>query len=470
MNQELLSVGIDIGTTSTQAIFSKLTLASQAGIATIPELKIVRKEILYQSPVYFTPLLDRDHINFSALKNIVLSEYQKSGFKPSDIQTGAVIITGETSRKENADQVLDSLAGLAGDFVVTAAGPDLESVLAGFGAGAADFSKNFSGRVINFDIGGGTTNAGVFFNGEAIDTYALDIGGRLITFDDNGNITYISNRLIPLIDQLQLSLKIGDPASFSKLRQLSDRLAEMFLELLAIKPLTHETINLFILHQHQALPAGAVSFSGGVAEYVYNQETITGIADLPFHDFGPLLGQSIREMAVAYSIPLIKPQECIRATVVGAGNHTIHISGSTIFYSEETLPLKNVPVIQLFQANEPERLDLLEQKIAFKTALYPDQTVAITFQGRQSPKYTEIKSLANHIAAGQQKTDSHPLIVIVEHDFAKALGQTLRNILPSDRPIICLDRIRAQGGDYIDIGKPVAGVIPVVIKTLIFNT
>ena len=470
MIQELLSIGIDIGTTSTQVIFSKLTLASQAGIATIPELKIINKEILYRSPIYFTPLLDHDRINFSALKDILLSEYRKSGFEPADIQTGAVIITGETSRKENADSVLNSLAGLAGDFVVTAAGPDLESVLSGFGAGAAEFSKKNSDMVINFDVGGGTTNAGIFFNGEAVDSYALDIGGRLVTFDDNQNITYISSRIIPLIHQLQLNLKVGETVSFNELQQLSNRLAEMFLELLAVRPMTPETQNLFILHKHQALSIDAVSFSGGVAEYVYNQAIIAEVADLPFHDFGPLLGQSIRETMKAHSINIITSRERIRATVVGAGNHTINISGSTITFSEEILPLKNIPVIQLFQASEPEELDLLKQKIISKTALYPDQTVALALRGWQSPKFTEIKVIASQIIAGLPANDPHPLIVIVEHDFAKALGQTLRNLLPSHKPLVCLDRIRTKGGDYIDIGTPIAGVVPVVIKTLIFNT
>lgn len=470
MVQELLSIGIDIGTTSTQAIFSKLTLASQAGIATIPELKIVNKEILYRSPIYFTPLSDHDHIDFLALKDILFSEYRKSGFKPHDIQTGAIIITGETSRKENAGFVLDNLAGLAGDFVVTAAGPDLESVLAGFGAGAGEFSKKYSSPVINFDIGGGTTNAGIFFNGEAIDSFALDIGGRLITFDNNQIITYISKRIAPLLYPFDLNLKVGEPVSFSALKHLSGRLAEMFLELLAIKPLTSETQNLFILHQHQAVPIDAVSFSGGVAEYVYNEATITEMADLPFHDFGPLLGQAIRETMKAHSVNIITPRERIRATVVGAGNHTIHISGSTIAFSEEILPLKNIPVIQLFHGDEPEQPDLLHREIMGKSTLYPDQTVAIALRGRQSPKYTEIRAIADQILASLPPTDSYPLIVIVEHDFAKALGQTLRNLLPSHKPLVCLDRIRVKGGDYIDIGAPVAGVVPVVVKTLIFDT
>jgi ethanolamine utilization protein EutA len=128
-------------------------------------------------------------------------------------------------------------------------------------------------------------------------------------------------------------------------------------------------------------------------------------------------------------------------------------------------------VIQLFPSDEPEQLDLIQTQITSKSALYPDQTVAFALRGWQSPKYVEIKVMANQIVAGlPERTDSHPLIVVVEHDFAKALGQTLRTLLPSHKPLVCLDRIRVKGGDYIDIGAPIAGVVPVVIKTLIFDT
>jgi ethanolamine utilization protein EutA len=468
MLQHLLSVGIDIGTTTTQIIFSRITINNNAGASVIPEYKITHKELLYQSKIYLTPLLPDNQIDYAALKTIVADEYLHSGFPAADIDSGAVIITGETARKENANPVVASLADFAGDFVVSTAGPDLEAVLAGWGSGAGEISKKMSGNIVNFDIGGGTTNAGVFFNGEILDTYALDLGGRLIRLDHHGEVTYISNRIAALIASLGLNLVVNQPASFQSLRTLSQRLAAMFLELISRQPLQDDTRELFIGHQSQFLPIETVSFSGGVAEYIYSQAKIKDLNDLIFNDIGPLLGQCIREVMEVQQIQLVEPSEKIRATVIGAGNHTMNISGSTISVSEELLPLKNIPVVKIFD-NPSEDIELFDQQLTRKMDLYPDQTVAIAFRGNKSPGFIEVKRIAAQIVAAHANRQQ-PIIVILEQDFAKALGQTILNTLPCKKPLLCLDHIKVQGGDYIDIGYPVSGVVPVVVKTLIFNT
>ena len=188
MEQIILSAGIDLGTTTSQVIFSRIKLENISYTA-VPEIRIKEKEIIYKSKIYFTPMMEDNRIDIPALISILQKEYHLAGIKRQDISTGAVIITGETSRKENARQALQGLSAEAGDFVVAEAGPDLESVLAGFGSGAAAASRVWEGAVINFDIGGGTTNAAVFSNEEIQDSFALDIGGRLVRLDENGKIT-----------------------------------------------------------------------------------------------------------------------------------------------------------------------------------------------------------------------------------------------------------------------------------------
>ena len=134
MREQLLSVGIDIGTSTTQLVISRLTLENRANPFSVPRVDISEREVLYRSEIHFTPLKSDVRIDGPGVRAIVAEEYQKSGFRPQEVATGAVIITGETARKENAQEVLSALAEFAGDFVVATAGPDLESILAARGA------------------------------------------------------------------------------------------------------------------------------------------------------------------------------------------------------------------------------------------------------------------------------------------------------------------------------------------------
>ena len=187
---ELISVGLDVGTTTTQLVVSKLTAQNRASSFSVPRMEITDREILYQSPIHFTPLIRDERIDGEGIRKIVEKEYEKAGITPDTVDTGAVIITGETSRKENAESVLHALSQYAGDFVVATAGPDLESVLAAKGAGAVEASQK--GPVLHMDIGGGTSNLALCVDGKVVATGCLNVGGRLLKFDDRGHITYTS--------------------------------------------------------------------------------------------------------------------------------------------------------------------------------------------------------------------------------------------------------------------------------------
>ena len=128
MRQEIKSIGIDIGTSTTQLVFSRIVVENVAGSYNVPRVSIVDKEVIYRSKIYFTPLRSATEIDAEAVKKIVKDEYESAGMTPADLSTGAVIITGETARKQNANEVLEALSDFAGDFVVATAGPDLESV------------------------------------------------------------------------------------------------------------------------------------------------------------------------------------------------------------------------------------------------------------------------------------------------------------------------------------------------------
>ncbi|MHC1684810.1 MAG: ethanolamine ammonia-lyase reactivating factor EutA [Clostridiaceae bacterium] len=468
MKSEIISVGIDIGTTTTQVIFSKIYVQNTANPFLVPEVKIIDKEIIYKSDIYFTPLINRKKINLEKVKEIITLEYEKAGIEKERIVTGAVIITGESARKENAEEVLSSLSDFAGDFVVATAGPDLESILAGYGAGAGEESKKNPVKVVNFDIGGGTTNAAVFFDGEVIDSFALDLGGRLIQFDKDGIIIYISEKLEPLIKSLKLNLFVGVKPKLKDLKILTDTFAALLFKINENKDMKGEEEGLFIEHKHKGHQGEIVMFSGGVAEFIYSNYKVNSMEDIIiFGDIGPLLGCSIREKFAKIRFEIKEPNEKIRATVIGAGSHSVKISGSTIVFDEEILPIKNIPIIKLF--GREENLDDIYKIIKEKIRYYEEGLTAISFKGPKSPSYLQVKKMASSIVDAY-KESSYPIIVIVENDFSKALGQSIKNILKESKKIICLDKIKVDNGDYIDIGKPIASVVPVVVKTLIFKS
>ena len=231
MSERLCSVGLDVGTTSTQLIVSELTVENQASAFSVPRMEIGERNVRYRSPVYFTPLLDESHVDGQKIREIVELEYQKAGISRDTVDTGAIIITGETSRKENARAVLDALADLAGDFVVATAGPDLESILAAKGAGAEEFSRETGKPVVHMDIGGGTSNLSLIEEGKVVQTGCLNVGGRLVKLDDKGVVLYRSPVLEGLCDW-----KIGQTPTPEELENLAQMLTQALEMAVGLRP------------------------------------------------------------------------------------------------------------------------------------------------------------------------------------------------------------------------------------------
>ena len=475
MKEIINSVGIDIGTSTTQLIFSKLTIENEATSYTVPRIKIVDTEVIYRSNIYFTPLTDSKTIDAEGVKNIVSAEYKKAGMNPEELHTGAVIITGETARKENANDVLEALSTMAGDFVVATAGPDLESVLSAKGAGTNRMSKEDRNTIANIDIGGGTSNIAVFRKGDLVATSCLDIGGRLIKVKD-GKITYIYEKTMKMAENAGIKINVGDRADKAVLKKLTGIMAEELAMALGLAPKSagHSTLYTNEGKPIENEPIDGVTFSGGVADIVYNPSPED---EFRYDDIGPLLGESIRECRYFKETKIYESAETIRATVVGAGTHTTEVSGSTIRYEADCLPIKNIPVIKMTEAEE-DNLQLFSKSLAEKINIFTnrskDECVAIAFTGENYKTFDRVQELAKAVIAGIKSYDNPniPIIVIVECDIGKVLGNALKVMLMEQkRKVICIDSIFVKDGDYVDIGEPVANgrVVPVVTKTLIFN-
>ena len=480
MKETLISVGIDVGTTTTQVIFSNITIENMSSGARVPEFKIVGKEIFYKGKIHFTPLRSNTEIDETALKEIIEREYKNAGINPDDIDSGAVIITGETARKENAQNISKVLSGYAGEFVVATAGPDLEGIIAGKGSGAAKLSYENNDIVANFDIGGGTTNIAVFSQGEPIDTTCLDLGGRLLRFDKSGLVEYISPKLADICKEVNINIEKGKKYPDEVIRKICRYMAEILLEVSGVRP-SSRLLELTLSPKSTALrldyKIDRVSFTGGVADYIYNNQAETDL--YKFGDIGILLGYEIKAILNEFASKVIMPEETIMATVVGAGTQTMDISGSTISYSQSaTLPLKNIPIIEITEKEERVNEEELEKTIMAKLQWYcletQKQKVALFLKGERNVSFEKVTSLSKVIAKVWEEFYPHgeEVIVVIENDMAKVLGQSIsRKLSNKQREVVCIDGIKVSSGDYIDIGKPIGNgsVLPVVIKTLVFN-
>lgn len=475
--REMLSVGIDVGTTTTQVVFSRLKIRNTARMGMVPRIEIDARSVQYVGAAHLTPMVGTDVIDADALFELVRGEYVAAGVAADEVETGAVIITGETALRRNADAVLAALSGLAGDFVVTVAGPNLEAQIAGRGAGAAAWSAEHYATAANIDIGGGSSNVAVFRSGKHLASSAIMVGGRGIEVEaTSGLITAITPSAAQVLRAVGSKLAVGSPADLSSLRTFCDRLAELIVDLL-------DDIDSPLLGGLRLTPrlsvgceGAVVSLSGGVGRCYYEQapaDTLDAVA--AFGDVGPLLARALHAEPRLQARTLRMPSETLSATVIGAASQTVTLSGTTIWVRPELLPIKDLPVV------EP-RLDLatltsegLSGAVSDAVRRWDaegDGRVAVALDLPAALGFGELSTVAAALAnyAGSTLAGGAPLVVVTQEDYAKVLGQTLQALAPG-LALITIDQVGLGEGDFIDIGRPMLDgrAVPVSVKTLVFS-
>ncbi len=453
MSEVILSTGIDIGTTTTHLIISRLTINVKEGFGCAPKVEIEKKEIIYMSQIYFTPL-ENGIISAKGVKQIIENEYKKAGVTPADLKSGAVIITGESARKRNAKKLLFEISKYAGDFIVAEAGGQSESILAGKGMGAEALSKDEMSSVCSIDIGGGTTNIAVFDDGKVIDASCINIGGRLIKVKDYGEkaiIDFISESVEELLFENDIFINIGD--------ELTDELKEKIVDAL---------FDGIVKELSRLKKCDRYIFSGGVAECIGK-----AYSDFEFEDFGVLLAKKIENSPFYKSGKCTKAENSIRATVIGAGNYSFEISGSTISHFDCKLPIKNIPCIKL-KIDSKNDIDTAANGLDSRIKKFDlAKPVAISFDGYFDIDFDDMLKIADNIVknSGELISRNLPIITLVQKDIGKAFGIALRKFLPSAYPILAIDCVNTDDGDFLDIGESVGGgkAVPVSIKKLVFS-
>lgn len=480
--QWIQSVGIDVGTSTTKMIVSRLRLGRMSSTFSLPRYQIVERQLLYASPVHSTPLLGFDEIDAAGIGEILRNEYEKAQISLSDIKSGAVIITGETASKKNAQHIVHLLAERSGDFVVATAGADLEGVLAGKGSGAEKRSQAIQGTIVNVDIGGGTANAAYFYRGRAIATVTFHVGGRLIRLDSRGIVQYVSPNIGPWLSAKGFRVQAGQEMTWGQIQEIAGQMGKSMLDYLLGRE--RQISGLLVLGHHlkEDLPVEELSVSGGVGQLMF-ADPVRSIADVcRYGDFGPMLGHVLRQERESGTYPVrwVDPEQTVRATVIGAGMQSTEISGSTVHIKPELLPIKNIPILKLELSDEhlsnPARLSQEVASIYEMGVRLFEQTAGIPFalslSGIGYCSYALLQTIAQELSDQYRRTfpQSQTMVVICETDMAKALGQALALRCKGAPEIICIDQVRVEYGDYIDLGEPISGtIIPVVVKTLAFD-
>ena len=466
---ELTSVGVDIGSSTSHLVFSRLLLERLDNRYIVSE-----REITFESDVLLTPYAGDFTIDAAALGTFINRQYTLAGIDPDAIDTGALILTGVAVRRSNARAIGELFAAQVGKFVSVSAGDALEATLAAFGSGAAARSIRDAARVMNVDVGGGTSKIALCEDGAVVEMTAIDVGARIVSFDDERRVTRVEEAAQRFASELGASIAIGDVVDDALLERMANLMADRLFDAMSSRDVSPATAGLLRLDAlgNERKP-DAVMFSGGVSEYVYGHERHT------FGDLGPWLAAAIRARAQAWG-PRVEPYEQgIRATVVGASQYTIQVSGSTIYVRPlDVLPLRNVPVITPAIDFAREALDVSAIAASVRQALKrldlaeSERAVAVCYHWQGSATFARLDALARGVVDGLTSILERglPLVLVGDGDIGGLIGIHASEDLRVANPIVSIDGITLKEFDFIDIGAmlELSGAVPVVIKSLVF--
>ncbi len=493
-NITLTSVGIDIGSAGTQVVFSRVQLRRLSEDLT-SRYYVVNRETLHQSPVTLTPYLNEERIDETAIGAIVDDAYNAAGIHPDDIDTGAVILTGEALRRENAKPIADVLTEVAGEFVCATAGHHMESMLAAYGSGAAKIAHDRGIPILNIDIGGGTTKIAVVEKGGAVGrTGAIHLGGRLAVVDAGGRLTRLDpagKRAAALAGR---DWSLGDTVSNADLDHVASWMADALVTVLTQDAPAAEIAGLWLTEPVQpcvgrvlpvpsagegsdppGMKTGAM-FSGGVGEYVYGRE------ERDFGDLGRRFGRAVRDRLDRGILPLelLPAGECIRATALGASEYSVQLSGNTIYLSSpgQLLPRKNLQVIKprlkLEEVIDPAVVTAaITHHFTNFDLIEGESEVALAFRWLGEPSYARLAGFARGLVQALPRTikEEKPVYLVFDADVAQSIGALLREEMGVQSEILALDGILLWDFDYVDLGRVrmPSFTVPVTIKSLVFT-
>jgi ethanolamine utilization protein EutA len=489
---KLVSVGIDVGSSTSHLVFSRLTLKREKSFFNMSNrFVLIDRDLIYEGNIMFTPLLDTTTIDIETVIKFFEEEYKKANLTPEQVDTGAVIVTGETAKKKNAVEIVQRLSSKSGKFVSASAGPNYESVLAATGSGMVDLSRNKQNTILNVDVGGGSSKLAIASKGVIHSTSSINIGGRLLGIDKNFKIWRIDGPTEVVMKELNMKYQIGEIISESDVRSIAHEYAKALIEVM------RQPANSFIAKKLMmtddldfSIPIDEISFSGGVSELIYERRTeqtqvhqqTNNKSSIPYDDIGWYLAEEILRLMENIKLPLVEPEHKIRATVIGAGAFSLSVSGSTCYYDPKIqLPLDNVPVVTInmnfkdILVGSEVNIRKFKEKVALALSNYNliegVDIFALFFNDINYRANLSVFAKSLEMALPNSFANKKLVIIVLGFDGAKMLGLTIKKETNLHENIFCLDELFLEDGDWIDIGKPLgeSEAFPITIKSLVFN-
>jgi ethanolamine utilization protein EutA len=474
-NVQIVTVGVDIGSATSHLMFSKIFM-QLVGEAPHVHSVVVGREILWQSEIMLTPFLDSETIDAQALQRFVAEAYAAVGATAQEVDSGAIILTGEALKRQNALAIGELFARETGKFVTASAGHHLEAVLAANGSGTVARSRRDQRTLLNVDIGGGTTKLAIVRDGEILATAAVAIGARLIVKDGEGRVTRIEEPARTVASSLGIRLEPELPLAAEDEAQIVEEWVDVLAGLIERRPPEGIAAALMLT---EPLPADvmpqAITFSGGVSEFIFLRES------RDFGDLGQTLAKAIRDAMSNGTIKLpaiIDPNLGIRATAVGTSLFTVQ-AGINVYVSDDAiLPLRNVPV--LMPRLEPDSLDAVRVAEAVREAATRadfeegEQPVALALSWGDENEIEphQVRYLAQGIRDALPRTIAgrQPILLLTDQSTAHMLGLLLKEDFDVPGPVVALGGVSVSEFDFIDVGEMIhpSEVVPVTIKSLLF--
>ncbi|OLC36070.1 MAG: hypothetical protein AUH81_08735 [Candidatus Rokubacteria bacterium 13_1_40CM_4_69_5] len=254
-----------------------------------------------------------------------------------------------------------------------------------------------------------------------------------------------------------MRLAVGQRIDEGAKASLAEKMAACLFEVIDRHPLSPLTRRL--MYTAPLADCGLIDivmFSGGVSEYIYDRERAV------FGDLGKALGKAVRSRLASHPLAsrLATPLEGIRATVIGAAQYTVQVSGSTIFTPQpDLLPIRNLPVLSV-RLGEPLSVAGVAEAVR----------QAAQIRWPFGPSHGELTALGRGLVEaldGRQTT----VVLAFDRDMARLVGRLMVEELGAKLNLVAVDELELGAFDYIDVGEPlpVSGVVPVVIKSLVFR-